>query len=254
LLDATGAALAAFGSGAVGATVQRVTIATDSPGVVAQVAHDAADAGLPIKVGGYAKATAPTAVSADADRVNAWFDLRGALAGFLTAGGAIIGGDATNGLDVDVTRIASQGLSASATFTPAAASHVANDVNGAAQEFALGAVSASRIIITSATLYIDNTAAEATAWRLHLYNVTPTSAIADDAAWDFADADVTQYLGYVDLPSTATDLGTNQWAEVNGINKQVKLAGTSVFGYLQNLTTFTPAAAAHLVTLHAVAV
>ena len=46
---------------------------------VGDVAHDAADAGNPIKIGGYGKATAPTAANADADRVNAWFDLNGRL-------------------------------------------------------------------------------------------------------------------------------------------------------------------------------
>jgi hypothetical protein len=150
------------------------------------------------------------------------------------------------------TAIVSEAYSASATFTPAAASHVAGDCNGAAAEFASIGPNAGSVMITSATLYIDNTAAEATAWRVHLYNVTPTSAIADDSPWDFADADVTQYLGSFDFPSTATDAGANQWAQADGINKHVKLTGTSVFGYLINLTTLTPAAAAHRVILHSV--
>lgn len=41
--------------------------------------HDSVDSGNPLKIGGYAKATAPTAVNADGDRVNAWFDLNGRL-------------------------------------------------------------------------------------------------------------------------------------------------------------------------------
>lgn len=40
--------------------------------------HDSVDSGNPLKIGGYAKATAPTTV-ADGDRVNAWFSQRGAL-------------------------------------------------------------------------------------------------------------------------------------------------------------------------------
>lgn len=44
------------------------------------VAHDAVDAGNPVEIGGYAKATPPTDVSADADRVRAWFLRNGALA------------------------------------------------------------------------------------------------------------------------------------------------------------------------------
>ena len=42
------------------------------------VAHDAADAGNPVKIGGKAETTAPAAV-ADGDRVNAWFDEYGRL-------------------------------------------------------------------------------------------------------------------------------------------------------------------------------
>lgn len=142
--------------------------------------------------------------------------------------------------------------SASATFTPAANSHVANDCHGAAAELDFNAASASRIMITSASLEIDGATAEATAWRLYLYNVTPPSATADDGAWDLVSGDRASYLGYVDL-GTAVDLGSTQWVEWHGINKQIKLAGDSVFGYLVNLTTLTPAAVAHIVTLHAVA-
>lgn len=47
--------------------------------VTGEVDHDSADANPPVKIGGFAKATAPTAVSADGDRVNAWFDLNGRL-------------------------------------------------------------------------------------------------------------------------------------------------------------------------------
>lgn len=42
------------------------------------VAHNAADAGSPVKIGGYASSTAPAAAD-EGDRVNAWFDLQGRL-------------------------------------------------------------------------------------------------------------------------------------------------------------------------------
>jgi len=143
------------------------------------------------------------------------------------------------------------GFSASATFTPAASSHVANDCNGAAGTFANMGLSGKRIVITSATLEIDGATAEATAWRLYLYNVTPPSATADDGAWDLVSGDRASFLGYIDL-GTAVDLGSTQWVENHGLNKQLKLAGTDLFGYLVNLTTLTPAAVAHIVTLHGV--
>jgi hypothetical protein len=147
--------------------------------------------------------------------------------------------------------------SASGSFTPAAASHTAGDVHGAtpgtaAVEFASMGESAGRIMITSATMHIAGATAEATAWRLYLFNVTPPSALADDAPFVLPTGDLASFLGYIDL-GTAVDLTDNQWVETHGINKQVKLAGTSLFGYLVNLTTLTPAAVAHVVTLHAVA-
>jgi hypothetical protein len=73
--------------------------------VVGDAAHDAAAAGNPLLVGGYASAAAPSDVSADGDSVRAWRLRNGAAATVITAAGALVGGDATNGLDVDVTRI-----------------------------------------------------------------------------------------------------------------------------------------------------
>lgn len=191
----------AYGSGGNGATVPRVALATDSPGVTA-LGQTTKAASLPVTIAN--------------DQ------------GFVT-----------------------QGFSAGATFTPAASSHVANDVNGGAQQFSTMGVSGSRIMITSATLEIDGATAEATAWRLYLYNITPPSATADDGAWDLPSGDRASFLGYVDL-GTAVDLGSTQWVENHGINKQVLLAGVNLFGYLVNLTTLTPANVAHIVTLHAV--
>jgi hypothetical protein len=58
--------------------------------------HDGVDAGNPLKVGGYAKAAAPTAVS-DGDRVNAWFSTYGMLNVTLrdTSGGYVSPGGGT---------------------------------------------------------------------------------------------------------------------------------------------------------------
>lgn len=70
------------------------------------VAHDGAAAAVnPVLVGGFASAAAPSDVSADADSVRAWNLRNGSRAVTLTAAGALIGGDAANGLDVDVTRL-----------------------------------------------------------------------------------------------------------------------------------------------------
>lgn len=90
-----------------GATWDRLAgAATGGVQVQGWTAHDGAlAAGFPLIVGGRAQATAPTDVSADGDAVRAWFLRSGALATVLTAAGNLIGGDAANGLDVDVTRV-----------------------------------------------------------------------------------------------------------------------------------------------------
>jgi hypothetical protein len=146
-------------------------------------------------------------------------------------------------------RVTLSSYSASATFTPAAASHVAGDSVGVAAEFALNAPTGRRLNIKSATLIIDHATIETTAWRLHLFSVTPPSALADDAAFVLAAADRASYLGYVDI-SQVLDLVDTQYIDMPNLNKQIKLAGTSVFAYLVNGTTLTPNAAAHTVTLH----
>jgi hypothetical protein len=75
-------------------------------GGFAVVAHDGVgSSAFPLIIGGVARATAPADVSADGDAVQGWFLRNGAQATVLTAAGALIGGDAANGLDVDVTRL-----------------------------------------------------------------------------------------------------------------------------------------------------
>lgn len=71
-----------------------------------QGAHDAVGTAVdPVCIGGFSSVAAPIGVSTDGDLVKAWFLANGAQAAVITAAGALIGGDATNGLDVDVTRV-----------------------------------------------------------------------------------------------------------------------------------------------------
>jgi hypothetical protein len=88
-------------------TLPNVTLAagTNTNEVVGDVAHDIGIAGNPLTIGGVASAAAPADVSADQDAVRAWYLRNGAAASVLTAAGALIGGDAANGLDIDVTRL-----------------------------------------------------------------------------------------------------------------------------------------------------
>jgi hypothetical protein len=85
-------------------TVSTVTAVSDAQ-VQGKAAHDAPTSGNPVLVAGRASAAAPTDVSADGDAVSEWRLRNGAAACVITAAGALIGGDATNGLDVDVTRL-----------------------------------------------------------------------------------------------------------------------------------------------------
>lgn len=158
---------------------------------------------------------------------------------------------ATPGTPVDINGAVIGGcFSDTVTFTPAAASHTAGDSNGVAQEFDFGAAATGRsLMITSASMMIAGGTVEVTAWRLYLFSATPPSALADDAAFVLASGDRASFLGYVDI-GTAVDLVDTQWVETHQINKQLKLTTGSVFGYLVNLTTLTPAAVAHTVTLH----
>lgn len=136
--------------------------------------------------------------------------------------------------------------------------YAANDVVGtatgstAALTFANMGTSGKEIMITSVALEIDAAAVISgeTSYRLYLYNITPPSALGDNAAWDLPSGDRASFLGYVDL-GTPVDLGSTLYVEINGVNKQVKLAGTSLFGYLVTNGAYTPTASrVHVITLH----
>lgn len=146
----------------------------------------------------------------------------------------------------------------SAAFTPAATSHTGGDVVGGAKEFVLldsrGAPPApgSTMTIQSASMLIAGGTQETTAWTLHLYSVTPPSAIADDAAFDIPSGDRASYLGNIAL-SQVVDHGSSLFIEMSNVQKQFTMTGTSVFGYLVNGTTLSTQNVAHTVTLRCVA-
>lgn len=157
---------------------------------------------------------------------------------------------------------AAHSAAVSVTRTADTNAYLANDVLGAATgstaalTFATMGQSAGRVMITSASLEFDRTtviSGEAN-YRLYLYNVTPPSAVGDNGAWDLPSGDRASFLGYIDL-GTPVDLGSTAYVEVNNINKQIKLSGTSIFAYLVTIGPYTPASATvHLVTLHTVEV
>lgn len=139
--------------------------------------------------------------------------------------------------------------------------YAANDIIGAATgstaalTFTTMGPATQDVIITSAALQINVTAVVAgmTSYRLYLYNVTPPSALGDNAPFDLPAGDRASYLGYIDL-GTPVDLGSTLYVESNGIQKQVKLSSANLYGYLVTAGTWTPAASTvFVVTLHTVA-
>lgn len=156
-------------------------------GAKGDVAHDGVDSGNPVKVGGYAKDAAPTDVSADGDRVNAWFLRNGALATALTAAGVLIGGDAANGLDVDVTRL------------PGAPTGTLANVSGSASSVTLQASNTAR---KGLTIWNDSTSI--------LYIKFGTTASATSATAKLvADA-------YYEVPYGYTGIVTGIWVSATG--------------------------------------
>lgn len=153
-----------------------------------------------------------------------------------------------------------EGFRSTATFTPAAAAYLANDIMDVAKEFTnLAPVSGSEIIITSSELQVAHTAVISgeTSYRLYLYSVTPPSAPADNDAFDIPAGDRASSLGYIDL-GTPVDLGSTLYVQTDGINRQVTVPasvnGGSLYGLLVTNGAFTATAAARKVTLHCVAV
>lgn len=142
------------------------------------------------------------------------------------------------------------GYSASASFTPAANEHTAGDAVGVAAEFALAAPTGALLRIVNASLLVAGGTQETSTWRLYLFSVTPPSALTDGGAFVLASGDRASFLGYFDF-AQLVDVGDTLYIEATP-SKVVRLTGTSVFGYLVNLTTLTPAAVAHTVRIHAI--
>jgi hypothetical protein len=124
-----------------------------------------------------------------------------------------------------------------------ATAYTAGDVVGGVITFDGIGPFGGNALISSAELRINVAAIPAgmTSFRLHLYNVTPPSALADNAVWDLPSGDRAAYMGYVDLGSPA-DAGSTLFCGVDAVNKHILLAGSSnVYGYLVTNGAFTPA-------------
>jgi hypothetical protein len=120
--------------------------------------------------------------------------------------------------------------------------YTAGDVVGGAIAFSGIGPFGGDILITSAALRINVAAIPAgmTSFRLHLYDATPPSALADNAPWDLPAGDRANYLGYIDLGSPA-DVGSTLYVQADQINRQIRLRTADLHGYLATNGGFTPA-------------
>lgn len=120
--------------------------------------------------------------------------------------------------------------------------YTANDVVGGVITFPEMGPSGQNIMLTSASLQINVTSVPSgmTTFRLHLYDATPTSALADNAAFDVPVGDQSNYLGYLEL-GTPVDLGSTLYTAIDAVNRQRKLADETLYGYLVTVGGFTPA-------------
>jgi|SRR5829696_4774990 len=135
---------------------------------------------------------------------------------------------------------------ASVTRPANTTAYAAGDVIGptgggtSALSFASVGLSGAVVTIVGASLEIDDSAliASEAGYRLYLYNVTPPSALADNAAFDLSSGDRASFLGYIDL-GTPLDLGSTLYVQ-SDLAKAVKLSGTGLFGYLVTVAGYTP--------------
>jgi len=177
-----------------------------------------------------------------------------------------VGVDQTTPGTTDSVTVKTKGYTSgliSVTRTADTNAYAANDVLGpatgstAAITFPnMGPSGGGEVIITSAIFERDAAAiiSGETSYVLHLYNVTPPSALGDNAAFDLPSGDRASYLSSINL-GTPVDLGSTLYVAADGINKQITLASGSLFGYLVTVGAYTPASAAvHRIALHAVGV
>lgn len=162
--------------------------------VAGTIAHDSATTANPLMAGGYASAAAPTSVSADGDAVRQWMLRNGAAATVLTAAGALIGGDATNGLDVDVTRM-THGKTVLSAGGSASSSGNNTLIAAGSNRLKVSKFSLSTTSTTAMTCIFQSGAGGTELWRVILQAPTSVSTGANLAVpvpdWIFATASAT---------------------------------------------------------------
>lgn len=105
----------------------------------------------------------------------------------------------------------------------------------------LGPANGGAVMITGASLLIESTGiiSGETSYTLHLYSTSPTSALADNAAFDLPSGDRDEYLGSISL-GTPADVGSTLYIRTDQLNMQILAASADVYGYLVTVGAYTP--------------
>jgi len=150
----------------------------------------------------------------------------------------------------------------SITRTADTTAYTANDVIGAATGSTAGiqfehlGTAGGHVRITNSELERDVAAVISGEgnYRLHLYTVTPPSALGDNVAFDLPLGDRASYLGYLDL-GTPIDLGSTLYVQAEQAKDVTLGLEGALFGYLVTIGAYTPASASVCkVTLHTVSI
>lgn len=120
----------------------------------------------------------------------------------------------------------------------------------------MGPLGGGEIMLTSSGLAIYRNAliASEAGYTLEFYNITPPSALGDNAPWNLVAGDRSSHIGSLSL-GTPVHKGDTLKVELDSINKQIRLASSNLYAYLVTAAGYTPASAdVYVITLHSVAI
>lgn len=235
------------------------------------IAHDSPGTGaVPLLVGGYASAAAPTDVSADGDAVRAWLLRNGAQAIAITAAGTLVG--AGTGTAATALRTVSSSddpmLSILAAIAPTCTTSITRpaDTNiyavGDAISNSTSAPTSGGFTFTSAArangktvtltdiiVVSSNPAANPLSGRLIIFD-TAVTAVNDNAALAITDAEALTVVA--DIPFALVVGVNNSWVNVQNINVNITAAaGSSDLRFLVMATNAYTPASAEVITFRA---
>lgn len=206
-----------------------------------QVAHDAvATSSDPVLAGGYASAAAPSDVSLDGDAVRSWHLRNGAQAVNLTAAGALIPGNATDGLLVNLGANNDVTVTGTVTVSSAPSTAVTNAGTFVVQEN--GAALTALQIIDNPVLVDDAAFTPATS------SVSMAGFQADETATDSVDegdagaARMTLDRKVITTPQPHTTGGCSIFRslDLDETEEDIKTAAGQVYGmWVTNTSTST---------------